>query len=306
MSSYQGIIDIIDHTLNKSEKIGYINMLLVYMGLRRGAILENVTMKQANNFYLILKEFPELKPIPYQRVNLNIIKALSSPLISYEKKRFEFGDNYQLGIILGYDCSSHADNLSPRVTRNIVEVIELDTNLQIYAQNCDPRITQDIFHYMRPTISYNNALNSINDNINRMNITMEKYNFPYRFKVSILVDPGLDERLNRLLGNDYTYLQNNMGFYINDLYNGYFPDSKFIINENTVYDNKLLFKFIYYISNNEMWNSEIIESIGKDLEVKLFSSDKSQWYNILIDYRALDQEKITNINLDTINEILFS
>lgn len=289
-AKYQNIVDIINGRENKDEKIALINILLVYMGLRRGALLENVSLKDAKKFSSLLEKNKELA---WEHSSLYKFKIWKSKMndnvfvshFSYNEDNF---DNQTLGYFLGYRCATHVDTITNRERRSIIDVKENYYNVNIYSQYCNPEKKDKSFiSYQLLDDRYETVLKEIAEDVEVMNTAMRKYQLPYNFSFEINIDPGLDERLENM--NNIQYIKDNIYYYINDLYNQYFSTSRFITDENNIYKYHELFKFIYFISNNELWNSNFEDIQFSSLEQKLFNSNKKDWIDIIKNYSALNE-----------------
>jgi hypothetical protein len=300
MSEYQSIIDIVHNaniTGNDKSKIScYLNILLVYMGLRSGAVLEYIKLDDAKKFRSLLNKFPELKPEftrdPKYRLNKDLLIWQYSKdgniYMSYYKLSIEPDTNEAIGNFLGYHCTSHVDTLNIRQMRSVIDVRELTTSAQIYAQNCNVDIikTVDRFRYpYTPILSYENAVNNIKDDVSHTNQQMLKFGFPFRFEIFIDIDHGMDARLKSY--DNIEYVKFHLSRYVDDLYNYYFVTSMFVIDPHNIIKHYELFKFLYPYINEELFDPDIDESKYLDLEHALLSSSQDSWLAILNAYHIL-------------------
>lgn len=253
MSRYDKLASIINGKDEVLKRVSYLNILLVYMGLRPGAITDELTLEKVIEFIDYLKDFPELQSDRDKGKELIVYELLNPiPIINVAVSYKDYNSfplsEEGFGRFLGYHCAEHFEFNSFRGDRTFIHVIDNTNNLNVYTQFCDITIKKG----NKNIISYDEALDKIRDDVNYMNLTMEKFHLPFHFQLLIEHAPSSNTLLSKI--NDLDYVRDNISYYINDLYD-WFCESTQFNDEQFIFQHYPLFKFIYILANNGLFDT---------------------------------------------------
>lgn len=217
-----------------------LNIVLVKFNIRKTTLIE---LNNLNNFNKDEKE-KYIKLLNDFRKKLSLIQTYDYSKYRYFVSREKIntpGNDIEIGKLLGFSCYNH-DFGNLNTERISYEILEEKTQSNIYTEVCVKNKIDDEY----------SLKNNFIKKVKLWNKKISKLNLPYKFILRINV---IEPVYKLLLPENYKnkkFVLDNIEKYQDILFNDFFSNSKFAIDEKLIINKFLGFKFIMH--NLEYFN----------------------------------------------------